>query len=75
MAPSLPTATAFALLACLLSGCADDAPPAKTAEPKSNVYLEAVQNAEAARYQVEQHNLEEKRIDELLGRGNPQSPR
>lgn len=53
----------------LLSACDSEPPPRHAAAPVSNRYLEALQEAEAAKQSAEQHNLEQQRIDELLGRG------
>ena len=59
------------LPALLLTACDAEPPPKRTAEPVPNVYLEALQEAEAAKHSLEERNLEEQRIDELLGRGQP----
>ncbi|HOP17495.1 MAG: hypothetical protein H6956_08175 [Chromatiaceae bacterium] len=70
MRPMLPSLTLALCLAVLLSGCdSPPAPPPRTTEPVSNVYLEALQQAEAVKHDVEQRNLEQQRIDDLLGRG------
>lgn len=66
----LPTLVIAILLALLLGGC-DGRPPAASAEPdptRSNVYLEAVQEAEALRHSLEERRLEQDRLDTLLGR-------
>ena len=59
----------LALLAVLLLGCDQPPAPKTAAEPGSNVYLEALQEAEALKHDLEERNLQEQRIDELLGRG------
>jgi hypothetical protein len=52
-----------------LAGCdSAEPPPSQQTETPSNVYLEALQEAEAAADSVEQRNREEQRIDALLGR-------
>ena len=57
------------LTAALITGC-DKEPSSRPVENASSIgYLEAVQEAEAARYGVEQRNLEQARLDQLLGRG------
>jgi hypothetical protein len=66
----LPTLVIAILLALLLGGC-DGRPPATgaAAEPaKSNVYLEAVQEAEALKHSLEERRIEQERLDALLGR-------
>jgi hypothetical protein len=59
----------LALLAGLLAGCDQPPAPKTAADPVPNVYLEALQEAEALKHEVEERNLQEQRIDELLGRG------
>ena len=69
----LPTLVMAVLLALLLGGCDSATPPPKArAEAVPNVYLEALQEAEAVRHTLEERKLEEQRIDALLGR--TQSP-
>ena len=60
------------LLALGLAGC-DSAPPPepKTATPP-NAYLDALQQAEAARDGANQRPSQAQQIDALLGRGNGQ---
>ncbi|MCP5438660.1 MAG: hypothetical protein H6960_10915 [Chromatiaceae bacterium] len=70
----LPSLTLALSAALLLAGCDSPPAPPRTTEPVSNVYLEALQQAEAAKHDVEQRNLEQQRIDELLGRGQAQAP-
>jgi len=41
----------------LLAGCDSPPAPPRTTEPVSNVYLEALQQAEAAKHDIEQRNL------------------
>ena len=69
--PSLPSPLLIPWLALLLAACDSPPPAPKTAEPVPNVYLEAVQEAEALKHSVEERNLEQQRIDELLGRNAP----
>jgi hypothetical protein len=54
--------------ALLLAGCGDDEPPAESRAPVSNVYVEALNEAKAAKRAAEGHLEQEHRIDELLGR-------
>ena len=70
----LPSLTLALSAALLLAGCDSPPAPPRTTEPVSNVYLESLQQAEAAKHDVEQRNLEQQRIDELLGRGQAQAP-
>ena len=58
------------LLAMLIGGC-DSPPPQPPPEQSSGVsnqYLEALQEAEAVKHDLEERNLQEQRIDALLGR-------
>lgn len=69
----LPTLVIAILLALLLGGC-DSRPPAASAEAgpaQSNVYLEAVQEAEALKHSLEERRVEQERLDALLGRDQP----
>ncbi len=54
----------------LVTGCSGE-PPAleEAAKPRSNVYLEAVQEAEAAKQTANKRSQEQQRIDKLIGRG------
>ena len=70
----LPSLTLALSAALLLAGCDSPPAPPRTTGPASNVYLEALQQAEAAKHDIEQRNLEQQRIDELLGRGQAQAP-
>ena len=56
-----------------LAGCDSPSPPPQKTEPVSNVYLEAIQEAEAVKQDADQRIQQEQRIDELLGRGTPTS--
>lgn len=73
-APALPSLAV--LLAAALCVACDSPPPATRAATTapSNAYLEALQDAEAARHSLEQRHLEQQRIDALLGRGQAQAP-
>ena len=63
------------MLTSLACGCDQAAPPVdQTAKPVPNVYLEALQEAEALRHSVEQRDLEQRRIDELIGQGQARTP-
>jgi hypothetical protein len=59
-------------LALGLAGCDGAAPPGQEGPPPSNVYLDALQQAEAARDSADQSQSQEQQIDALLGRGNGQ---
>lgn len=66
----LPTlVVALLLMALLLAGCDSAAPPATTSrQAGSNVYVEALREAEAVKHSAEQRQQEQQRIDALLGR-------
>jgi len=51
-----------------LHGCGNDQPAERMAEQpaSSNRYLEAVQEAEALKHTIEEHNLQQRQIDQLL---------
>lgn len=70
----LPTLVIAILLALLLAGC-DGRPPAAGADEagpaRSNVYLEAVQEAEALKHSLDERRVEQERLDALLGRDQP----
>lgn len=53
MVHGLPTLPAVVLTTLSLTGCGSEPPPRESAEPPSNRYLEAIQQAEAAKAQVE----------------------
>ncbi|HPE81155.1 MAG TPA: hypothetical protein PKZ35_14245 [Gammaproteobacteria bacterium] len=53
----LPSLTLALSAALLLAGCDSPPAPPRTTEPVSNVYLEALQQAEAAKHDIEQRNL------------------
>jgi hypothetical protein len=59
------------LLSLLIAACDSEPPSRQTAAPVSNRYLEAVQEAEAAKHALEERNQNQQRIDELLGRNQP----
>ena len=64
MHPALPSLIAIVWLA----GCDTSSPPAQKNEPVTNVYLEALQEAEAVKQDADQRSQEQLRIDQLLGR-------
>ncbi len=66
----LPSVWPIAAL-ILLGACDSPAPPPRAAEPVSNRYLEAVQEAEALKHSIEERNLEQQRIDALLEKETP----
>jgi hypothetical protein len=51
-----------------LAGCDSPPPPQQRVEKAPNVYLEALQEAEALKDSVDDRNREQQRIDGLLGR-------
>lgn len=67
----LPTLLPVLLAALSLSACDSTPPPQQQAEVKSNQYREALQEAEAMKHSVEERQLEQQRIDRLLGRTPP----
>ena len=63
------------LLACLACACEGEQPsPQSTAGPVPNAYLEALQEAEALKHTIEERNIEQQRIDALIGRDQAQPP-
>ncbi len=68
--PSLLLGIAFPWLVA----CEAEAPPKATAEAVPNAYLERLQEAEAVKHTIEQRNLEQQRIDALIGRGQAAPP-
>ncbi|MCB1801273.1 MAG: hypothetical protein KDI82_06260 [Gammaproteobacteria bacterium] len=64
------------LPAALLAACSEQRPQQQAAQTETipPVYLEALQNAEAARHSLEQHEVEQQRVDALIGRENRQPP-
>lgn len=54
-------------LALAVAACDRTPPPPPTVEKVPNVYLEALQDAEALRHTIEERNLEQQRFDALLG--------
>lgn len=56
------------MIVATLVACENAAPPPKKAEAIPNVYLEALQDAEALRDSVNERQDQDRRIDELLGR-------
>ena len=55
------------LLLLVAGGCDGEPPPdTRTSTAESNRYLEAVQEAEALKHAIEQHDLETRRIEQLL---------
>ena len=66
MRTGLPSPPALADLAVLLAACEAE-PPRRGPAALPDVYLERLQEAEAARYGLEKHTLERQRLDRLLG--------
>ena len=64
-----PFALPSLALALLLPACDDKSPQPRPPESVPNVYLEALQEAEALKHSLEEHDANQQRIDELLGRG------
>lgn len=62
------------LVVLMLGACDTEPPPKRAAEPVPNQYLEALQEAEAVKHTIEQRNLEQQRIDALIGAGRAQPP-
>lgn len=71
---TLPSLALVTTALALLAACDKEPPARTTAEPITNPYLERLQEAEAVKHSVEQRNLEQQRIDELLGRGQAVPP-
>jgi hypothetical protein len=67
----LPTLVVGLLLGMLLllGGCDTGPPPQRTSQAVANTYLEAMQQAEALKHSAEQRDLEQRRLDALLGPG------
>lgn len=70
MPHALPTGLGLMLT---VVGCSDEVPQQQVAQTPSlsPVYVEALQNAEAARYSLQQIELQEQRINVLFGRDAP----
>ncbi|WP_125932186.1 hypothetical protein [Thiosocius teredinicola] len=67
---ALPSLLPGLILTLALGACDSQPPPEQAAkEPVPNQYLEAIQEAEALKHTIEERNLQEKQIDELLGKG------
>jgi len=64
MHPALPSL----VTAIWLAGCDNPSPPAQQAQPATNVYLEALQEAEAAKQAADRRSQEQLPIDQLLER-------
>jgi len=62
-----PFALPSLIPALLLSACESQAPPPRSVESVPNVYLEALQEAEALKHSIEERNQNQQQIDELLG--------
>jgi hypothetical protein len=62
-----PFALPSLILALLLSACDGKPLPPRSAEPVPDIYLEALQEAEALKYSIEEHNENQRRIEELIG--------
>ena len=66
MHPGLPSLSVSTGLVLLVTACDAEAPRTPdSAIP--DAYLERLQQAEAIRYDIEQHDLEQRRVDEVLG--------
>jgi len=61
---TLPSLT----LVLLLPACDGRPPPPRAAWSVPNAHLEALQDAEALKFSIEEHDKNRQRIDELLGR-------
>jgi hypothetical protein len=66
----MPIALPSVALAWLLSAC-EQTPQSQATQPLPASHLETIQNAEALKYEIEERDLQQRRIDELLGRGQP----
>lgn len=64
----LPSLALVLLSTLLLFACDGPPPPQNSTQATPNVYLEAVQEAEALKHSLEENNLEKQRLDSLLGR-------
>ncbi len=67
MHPGLPSLPLLAGLGLLIAACEGEPPQNRSAEVP-DVYLERLQEAEAVRYSIEQHELEQRRLEQLLGK-------
>ncbi len=74
MHPGLPTAALLACLALLIIACEDEPRPQDRSAEVPDAYLERLQEAEAVRYSIEQHNLEQRRLEQLLGTDHAAPP-
>ena len=66
--PPLPSLVLALVLTPALTACDSPPPSHQSTEAVPNVYLEAVQEAEALKHSIEERNLEQQRIDTLLER-------
>ncbi len=57
------------VLAVTVAGCEAPAPPAAPVGPVSDRELRALQEVEALRHSLQQHELEQQRVDRLLAPG------
>lgn len=57
------------LSAITLGGCDQPPVPKAKAEPVPNAYLEALQQAEAVKHDIEEGDRQQRELDVLLGRG------
>lgn len=68
MHPGLPSLPLLTGLGLLIAACEGEPPPQNNSDRVPDAYLERLQEAEAVRYSIEQHELEQRRLEQLLGK-------
>ena len=67
MLPGLPSPPALTGMLLLFTACEAEPPVQIGSDEIPPAYLERLQEAEAVRYSIEQHDLEQARLEQLLG--------